>query len=70
VISYQLPTLSFVELKVFDLLGREVATLVNDMQGPGKYQAVFDGSGLASGVYLYRLTSEGFTAARKLVLIK
>jgi photosystem II stability/assembly factor-like uncharacterized protein len=69
-ISYDLPTLSVVELKVFDVLGKEVATLVNEKQNPGRRHAIFDGSGLASGVYLYRLTSEGFTAARKLVLIK
>jgi hypothetical protein len=40
------------------------------MQGPGKYQAVFDGSGLASGVYLYRLEVGQFTATKKLVLIR
>jgi hypothetical protein len=65
---------------VYDLLGREVATLVNEMKEPGEYEVSFsassgsasgtDGSGLASGVYIYRLTAGSFTQSRKMVLLK
>jgi hypothetical protein len=69
-ISFAISHRSLVTLKVYDLLGKEVAMLVNDRFSPGSYEATFDGSGLASGVYLYRLTSENFTATKKLVLVK
>jgi hypothetical protein len=59
-----------VELKVYDLLGREVATLVNERQAPGSYKVHFDGSGLASGIYFYRLVSGDFVQTRTLCLIK
>ena len=55
VIGYQLPVVSNVTLKVYDILGREVATLVNEQKEPGNYEVIFDGSNLASGVYFYRL---------------
>ena len=55
-----------VTLKVYDLLGREVATLVNEQQQPGNYEVTFDGSRLASGVYFYRLRAGNFVAAKKL----
>lgn len=57
-------------LKIFDVLGKEVATLVNDFLPAGKYEIKFDASSLSSGVYLYRLQSGDFTATRKLVLLK
>lgn len=57
-------------LKVYDLLGREVATIVNENLEPGIYQRTFSGEGLSSGVYFYRLTSGGFTETRKLLLMK
>jgi photosystem II stability/assembly factor-like uncharacterized protein len=56
VISYQLPVVSNVRLGVYDLLGREVAVLVNERKAPGSYEVKFDGAGLASGVYFYRLS--------------
>jgi hypothetical protein len=56
VISYQLPVVSSVRLAVYDLLGREVAVLVNERKAPGSYEVKFDGAGLASGVYFYRLS--------------
>jgi DUF971 family protein len=61
---------SEVTLKVFDLLGREVATLVNERLQPGSYETTFDGSGLASGVYLYRLKAGGFVETKKLLLLR
>jgi hypothetical protein len=57
-------------LVVYDLLGREVAVLVNEKKAPGSYQVTFNASGLASGVYLYRLTAGEFVQIRKLVLLK
>ena len=51
VIMYQLPTNSFVTLKVYDIIGREVSTLVNEQKSMGQYEVTFDGSNLASGVY-------------------
>jgi hypothetical protein len=69
-IRYQLPLTSRVRLTVFDLLGREIATLVEGVQNAGTYAAPFDGGGLASGVYVYRLTAGDFVASRKMVLAK
>jgi hypothetical protein len=70
VISYQLPAGSFVTLKVYDILGREVATLVNEVKPPGTYTVRFDASGLASGVYVYRLTAGDFVQTCKMLVIK
>lgn len=71
VISYQLPINSRVTLKVYDLLGREVITLLNaNRQTAGQHQVTFDASQLASGMYIYRLSSNNFTATRKMMLIK
>lgn len=61
---------SVVTLKVYDLLGREVATLVNEKLEPGTYQRTFIGDGLSSGVYLYCLTAGDFIQTRKLILIR
>jgi photosystem II stability/assembly factor-like uncharacterized protein len=58
------------KLVVYDLLGREVATLVNERKEAGTYSVRFDASGLASGMYLYRLTSGKFTECRKMLLMK
>lgn len=69
-ISYQLSAVSFVTLKVFDVLGREVAVLVNEVRQPGVYTVRWDASSFPSGVYLYRLEAGDFRAARKLMLLK
>ena len=69
-ISYQLTVNSEVTLKVFDVLGREVATLVNEKKDAGSYSVRFSGAGLSSGVYLYRLQAGEFTQTRKLMLLK
>jgi hypothetical protein len=60
----------FVSLKVYDVLGREVATLVNEEMKPGTYMRSFDGTGIPSGVYFYRLEAGGFTQTKKLVLLR
>ncbi len=70
VISYQLPVNSFVNLKVYDILGRSVQTLVEREQPAGVYQATFDGSHLGSGIYIYRLQAGSFSATRKLLVVK
>ena len=62
--------MKFVQLKVYNSLGEEVATLVNEQQPPGSYEVKLDGSNLPSGVYVYRLNAGNFTAERKMVLVK
>ena len=69
-IRYDIKTKDNVELKVFDLLGREIATLVNENQTPGTYEVVFDATSLPSGVYFYQLKAGNFVETRKMVLIK
>ena len=69
-ISYQIAAPGDVTLKVFDLLGREVATLVDERKPAGAYRISFDGSGLASGVYLYRLATAGLVQTRRMMLLK
>lgn len=69
-INFQIPQTSYVELKVFDLLGREVATLVNERMNPGTYSASWDASGFASGVYLYRIKAGQFVVTKKLLLLR
>ncbi len=63
-------TLQNVTLKVYDVLGREVATLVNEEKSPGNYEVKFDASKLASGVYFYRLTAGNFVSTKKMVLLR
>ncbi len=70
VISYQLAVNSDVSLKVFDMLGREVAVLVKEQKATGKYQVSFDASSLASGVYFYQLKAGAFIETRSMLLIK
>ena len=60
---------SNVKLTIYDLLGREVATLVNERKPAGTYTVRFDASGLASGVYLYRITAGSFVQSKKMVLL-
>lgn len=68
-IRYDLQTSSPVTLFVYDALGNVVATLVDGHQDPGQYDVQFDGSGLASGVYFYRLRAGSYVATRKLLLL-
>lgn len=60
----------FVTLKVYDILGNEVALLVNEQQAPGHYTVEFDAVGLASGVYIYRLETPGFVNTKKMILLR
>jgi hypothetical protein len=69
-IVYNLPVSSDVMLKVYDVLGREVATLVNEEKAAGNYQVEFDASNLSSGIYYYTITAGDFHQTKKLVLLK
>lgn len=69
-ISYQIAVSGRVALKVYDILGREVATLVDGYEPAGAHAAEFNGSNLSSGIYFYRLTSDRFTDVKKMVLQK
>jgi endo-1,4-beta-xylanase len=70
VVRSQLPGASQVRLVVYDLLGREVAVLVDGQRAAGSYQDTFDASGLASGVYIYRLTAGAYVETRQMILIR
>ncbi len=69
-ITFVVPTNGQVSLKVFDMLGREVATLVNGLQDAGRHTAYFNASNLASGVYLYRISAGNFKQVKKMMLLK
>jgi hypothetical protein len=59
-----------VTIKIYDITGREIATLVNEKLNPGTYEVTFDGSNLPSGVYFYKLQAGDFVQTRKLILLK
>ncbi len=69
-ITFDMPAAGNVELKVYDILGKEVASLVSGNMNAGTHVVPFDASTLASGVYIYKLTSGSFSDSRKMVLIK
>ncbi|HAP36712.1 MAG TPA: hypothetical protein DCQ28_12510, partial [Bacteroidetes bacterium] len=69
-ISYQIPVKGFVTLKVFDLLGREAAQLMNEEQQAGGYSVQFDGKNLSSGLYFYQLQSGNFIDVKKMMILK
>jgi hypothetical protein len=68
--QFTIHNLQFVSLKVFDVLGNEVATLVNGAKPPGSYEAKWDASDMASGVYLYRLQAGTFSQTKKMLLLR
>jgi len=69
-INYQIPSAGHISLKVYDILGREITTLVNEERTAGKYEVKFDGTSLSSGVYFYRLQSGAFSETKKFMLLK
>ncbi|MCL4548190.1 MAG: T9SS type A sorting domain-containing protein [Bacteroidetes bacterium] len=69
-IKFSIPNSQFATLKVYDMLGREVATLVNEEKAPGNYEVKFDGSNLSSGVYFYRMQAGSFSQTKKFVIQK
>ncbi|MBZ0183390.1 MAG: T9SS type A sorting domain-containing protein [Melioribacteraceae bacterium] len=70
IISYSLPEAASVSLKVFDVLGREVQTLVNDVKNAGTYTVEFNANNLPSGVYIYRIETPNYSSVKKMLLIK
>ena len=70
VIKYTVSKADNVELKVYDILGKEVATLVNQVQNPGSYSVMFNAANLASGAYFYRIKTGSFTEIKKMMLVK
>jgi hypothetical protein len=69
-IKFSLTKASFVKLAVFDIQGKELSVLVNDKLNTGIYEIDFNGSGFASGVYFYKITADGFTDVKKMILVK
>jgi hypothetical protein len=69
-ISYTLPEDGFVKLAVYNLLGEEIATLVNNFQKANRYEANFNAAGLSSGIYVYKIEAANYTASKKLMLMK
>jgi hypothetical protein len=69
-IKYSVKEAGMVTLTVYDILGKEIRTLVNETKSPGEYTATFDASSLPSGIYIYTIRTGSFNASRKLVLLK
>ena len=69
-ISYSIPQTSFVTLKVYDVLGNEVVTLVNETKSAGKYDVNFNATNLSNGIYFYTIKTDNFTYTKKMVLLK
>ena len=69
-INYMLPESGFVSLKVYNVMGKNVATLVNNKQENGNYEVTFNGENLPSGIYFYRLEANGTTINKKMILLK
>ncbi len=69
-IQYQIPANIFVTLKVFDILGKEVASLINEEKTSGVYTISFDGSSLSSGVYFYQINAGNFHQTKKFILLR
>ena len=69
-ITYQIAKASSVKLVIYDILGREIKSLVNELKQAGRYMVEFNGTQFASGVYFYRIQSGDFTQVKKMVLIK
>ncbi|MDP4115483.1 MAG: T9SS type A sorting domain-containing protein, partial [Bacteroidota bacterium] len=74
-IKFELASNSFVKLKIYDVLGREKAVLINDNQTAGEHEVIFNAKGLSSGIYFYKLEANGangsqYSATKKMILIK
>ena len=70
IINYQLSMFSDVKIRVYDILGNEVETLVNQKQNAGSYEVEFDGSDLSSGIYFYKLDTENYSDTKRMILLK
>lgn len=70
VINYYVPKTSAVKIIVYDILGRIVAKLVDDIKPPGKYESRFNANDLSSGIYVYRITANNYSQTKKMLLLK
>jgi hypothetical protein len=70
VISYRLPAESHISLKVYDVLGKEVAVLINEEKPAGNYEVTFFAEDLVSGIYFYELRSGDFISTKKMILLR
>jgi 1,4-alpha-glucan branching enzyme len=70
IIKFQIPKAGIVKLKIYDVLGREVAELINGEKSAGEYSVTFDGSRFSSGVYFYRITAGSYSNTKKMILLK
>jgi len=70
IINYKINQRGFVTLKVFDIAGRELSTLINELRNAGAHSITFNGSYLSSGVYFYKLESNGFIETKRMMLVK
>ncbi len=69
-ITYQIPQTDRVILKVYDVLGREIKTLVDEIKQPGRYEVEFNASGLSSGIYFYRIQAGSYSETKNMILLK
>jgi hypothetical protein len=69
-IQYAITNRQFVSLKIYDVLGNEVASLVNEEKSVGVYEVMFDATGLSSGMYLYKLQAGSYVETKKMVLLR
>ena len=69
-LEFGISDLGFVSLKIYDLLGKEVTTLVNEVLSPGTYKYTFDASDLSSGIYYYKMEAEGFSETKRMTVLK
>ncbi|PKL90443.1 MAG: hypothetical protein CVV23_00385 [Ignavibacteriae bacterium HGW-Ignavibacteriae-2] len=70
IIKYEISKTGYVTLGVYDILGKEITTLVNEIKSPGYYEVIFNGANLSSGTYFYRLQTGEFFSSKKMSLIK
>ena len=70
VIIFGIPEQAFVTLKIYDILGREIEALVNEEKSPGTYRVKFNSSGLASGIYIYRVSTGNQNQVKKMILLR
>jgi hypothetical protein len=80
ILRFSIPQIKYVELKIYDILGNEIVTLVNEEKPPGEYEIEFSAKGgsafggsawnLTSGIYFYQLKAEGYVETRKMLLLK
>ena len=69
-LTYQISKAGMVTIKIYDMLGREIETLLNGEKNPGKYEVKFDASDLVSGLYFYRIIANNFTDTKKMLLLR